>query len=72
MQKKHKNIGSSHAHVARCICRRTERIVIKLSEESKIENIIIIYLNRLSDYLFVLARFLCLDNCSKERIWEKR
>ena len=63
------NIASSHSHVARCICRRAERITIKLSTKTKIENIIIKYLNRLSDYLFVLARFLCLEKTCKEKVW---
>ena len=46
----------STTHIARTICRRAERRVIQLSESVEIEEIIIIYLNRLSDYLFVLAR----------------
>ena len=66
------NIASSHSHVARCICRRAERIVIKLSEEVPIENIVIAYLNRLSDYLFLLARFLCLEKACKEKIWQPK
>jgi len=66
------NIASSHSHVARCICRRAERIVIKLSEEVQIENIIIKYLNRLSDYLFILARFLCIDNSFKVQVWTEK
>lgn len=60
------NIASSHTHVARCICRRAERIVIKLSEETEVKEIIIKYLNRLSDYLFVLARFIFLDKLKSE------
>jgi len=55
------NIASTHAHVARCICRRAERIVVKLSSKVHVEEIILKYLNRLSDYLFVLARFLFLN-----------
>ena len=46
----------STTHIARTICRRAERLVIQLSESEEIEEIIIRYLNRLSDYLFVLAR----------------
>lgn len=46
----------STSHIARTVCRRAERLVIKLSEKEDIEEIIIQYLNRLSDYLFVLAR----------------
>ena len=43
-------------HVARTVCRRTERAVIHLQREAEIPQIVVIYLNRLSDLLFVLAR----------------
>ena len=46
----------SSSHIARTVCRRAERLIIRLSESMEIEEIIIRYLNRLSDYLFVLAR----------------
>lgn len=48
----------SLAHVARCVCRRAERQVVRLSAHVRVPHVIQIYLNRLSDYLFVLARFL--------------
>ena len=47
---------SSYFHISRTICRRAERQLIKLFESNEIENEILIYLNRLSDLLFVLAR----------------
>lgn len=48
----------SHLHIARCICRRAERCCVRLeSEKNEVEPIILKYLNRLSDYLFVLARY---------------
>src|SRR6185295_8324892 len=48
----------AHVHVARCICRRAERSCVRLQlEKNEVESIIPKYLNRLSDYLFVLARF---------------
>ena len=48
----------SHLHIARCICRRAERCCVRLELESlEVDPIIIKYLNRLSDYLFVLSRF---------------
>lgn len=47
----------SYVHIARCVCRRTERVVTHLSENSPVDQQILVYLNRLSDYLFVLARF---------------
>lgn len=49
----------SHAHIARCVCRRAERLCVNMVEHDLfVEPLVIKYLNRLSDYLFVLARFL--------------
>lgn len=48
----------SHIHVGRCICRRAERACVRLELESlEVEPLILQYLNRLSDYLFILARY---------------
>ncbi len=48
----------SHLHVARCVCRRAERACVRLELESlEVEPMILQYLNRLSDYLFILARY---------------
>lgn len=44
------------AHVSRTICRRAERHIVKLSEEAPVDAVLLCYVNRLSDYLFVLAR----------------
>ncbi|HEX7411860.1 MAG TPA: cob(I)yrinic acid a,c-diamide adenosyltransferase [Bacteroidales bacterium] len=60
----------SHAHIARCICRRAERLTIKLSTSSPLDMIIIRYLNRLSDFLFVLARMLAKDLNATETVWK--
>jgi cob(I)alamin adenosyltransferase len=46
----------SYCHIARTVCRRAERLVIRLKEKNKEDVIIMKYLNRLSDYFFVLAR----------------
>ena len=62
----------SHCHIARCICRRAERCVIHLTETSPVDEIIIHYLNRLSDYLFTLSRKLSMDLGAKEIPWEPR
>jgi len=59
----------SHCHIARCVCRRAERITTLLNDENSINPQILIYLNRLSDYLFVLARKLTQDNKSLETPW---
>ncbi len=48
--------GVSSCHIARCVCRRAERLSVALHEEEPINPEVLTYLNRLSDYLFVLAR----------------
>ncbi len=59
----------SHAHVARCICRRAERLVLELSEQQEVSDLIKQYLNRLSDYLFMLSRGLATDLKAVEMPW---
>ncbi|MDE7381914.1 MAG: cob(I)yrinic acid a,c-diamide adenosyltransferase [Muribaculaceae bacterium] len=49
---------SAHAHVARTVCRRAERAILRLAAEEWVDPRIIQYVNRLSDYLFILARYL--------------
>ena len=62
----------SFCHIARCVCRRTERIVINLSQEDIVADIVIVYLNRLSDYLFVLGRKMALELDSQDVEWKAR
>ncbi len=62
----------SCCHVARCVCRRAERAVVLLSENDTVDSIIIKYLNRLSDFLFVLARILAVDFNAPETPWKPR
>ena len=53
------NLASSSCHVARCVCRRAERLCVGLAESGdEVPELIIRYLNRLSDFLFVLARYI--------------
>ena len=59
----------SICHIARCVCRRAERSIIRLAENEKVEEITYKYLNRLSDYLFVLSRKLSQDAKAKESPW---
>lgn len=65
-------LASSACHLARCVCRRAERLSVHLSETSYVDEKVVIYLNRLSDYLFVLARKVALDSGNNENIWVPR
>jgi cob(I)alamin adenosyltransferase len=49
--------GAAHLHVARTVCRRAERLAVSLAREERIGPFVIAYLNRLSDALFVMARW---------------
>jgi cob(I)alamin adenosyltransferase len=60
----------SLAHVARTVCRRAERCVIRLSEHEDVPELIVPFLNRLSDYFFVLSRKLCHDLGLEEHKWQ--
>jgi len=62
----------SQLHIARCVCRRAERCCVRLSEGSPVAPIIIQYLNRLSDYLFVLARYTGMQLGTHEIPWKPR
>jgi len=62
----------SYAHLARTVCRRAERLVIALTNESPVDPLVIQYLNRLSDYLFVLSRKMAQELGSEEVAWKPR
>ncbi|QEM09492.1 cob(I)yrinic acid a,c-diamide adenosyltransferase [Mucilaginibacter rubeus] len=62
----------SFCHIARCVCRRAERITVQLAEESTVDEKVNIYLNRLSDYLFILARKIANVNKIAENQWIPR
>lgn len=62
----------SFCHIARCVCRRAERISVQLSESSEVNPIITKYLNRLSDFLFVLSRKFSQDLNAEEIPWVNR
>jgi cob(I)alamin adenosyltransferase len=59
---------NSYAHVARTVCRRAERSVVELSSQQTLRAECVIYMNRLSDWLFVLARFLSFKSGAEEKI----
>lgn len=62
----------SYCHIARCVCRRAERLAVHLHELEPTDEQVIKYLNRLSDYLFVLARKLSFDLHAEEVKWIPR
>jgi len=62
---------ASKCHIARTVCRRAERNLVALIQEEAINNLHIQYLNRLSDYLFVLARTILKENNVQEIKWQK-
>jgi cob(I)alamin adenosyltransferase len=61
--------SASHCHIARCVCRRAERAVVALSTDDDVCLRSIEYLNRLSDYLFTLSRYLTKMNKGQEILW---
>ena len=65
------HVAVSQCHVARTVCRRAERLAVALSEIEPVPPILITYLNRLSDYLFTLCRFLSHHFGAEEIKWEK-
>lgn len=59
-------------HIARCVCRRAERLAVLLNEKEPVDPLVIKYLNRLSDYLFVLSRKIAQDDKVMEVPWKAR
>lgn len=62
----------SYVHITRNVCRRAERNVLKLSDKFPVNNLVVGYLNRLSDYFFVLSRRLSKDLNALEIHWTPR
>ncbi len=62
----------SYTHIARCVCRRAERIITDLDLSQGVDPVILAYTNRLSDYLFVLGRKLTKDLGAIEQPWKPR
>jgi cob(I)alamin adenosyltransferase len=63
------NVLVSYCHIARCVCRRAERAVVRLNEAEESPEIVNKFLNRLSDYLFVLSRKISLELDIEEIKW---
>ncbi len=63
-------LAASHCHVARATCRRAERSLVSLNKKSALNNFLMAYINRLSDYLFVLARAISKQQGADEVYWQ--
>ena len=61
---------NAHSHVARTVCRRCERLLWRLKEEEPVDEVIVKYVNRLSDYLFVLSRWVAVKAGEDEYLWD--
>lgn len=62
----------SHSHIARCVCRRAERLVVALNELQSVPEVVLQYLNRLSDYLFMFGRYASVVLGAEEVPWTPR
>jgi cob(I)alamin adenosyltransferase len=67
------HVSVSNCHIARCVCRRAERLCVAMKEQGLfVESLVLQYLNRLSDYLFVLARYAAYLHHVEEVPWKPR
>jgi cob(I)alamin adenosyltransferase len=64
-------LSAGYLHQARTVCRRAERLIVRLSEIEDIGETVIIFVNRLSDYLFTAARYANFLSGVKDSEWEK-
>lgn len=62
----------SFGHVARTVCRRAERLMVLLNQEEQVEAILLVYINRLSDFLFMLCRAMSQELGVRETPWQPR
>lgn len=62
----------SYCHITRTVCRRAERITIRVAEEFKVDELVIKYLNRLSDFFFVFSRLISRDLKADEIPWKPK
>lgn len=66
------HLSVSYCHLARCVCRRAERLVVALARTEPVDEIVVKYLNRLSDFLFILARYQGFALGIPEVLWQGR
>jgi cob(I)alamin adenosyltransferase len=62
--------GAAELHVARAVCRRAERVAIRLARSEPVGDYVVVYLNRLSDALFVMARWECRRRGVADVLWD--
>ena len=65
------NISACQANVCRAVCRRAERAIIKIDQDSPVDDTVLRFINRLSDYLFILSRLINLETGYEELKWDK-
>lgn len=65
-------VAAAQCHVARTVCRRAERRMVALAQQAAVDGALLRYVNRLSDYLFVLSRFLVLSQEGEETLYQPR
>jgi len=65
-------LAASHCHVARSVCRRVERTLVSLNNQKTQNSFLLAYINRLSDYLFVLSRAISEHEGADEVYWQSR
>ncbi len=64
-------VSAAQCHVCRTVCRRAERRILELAQHAPVDDYILQYVNRLSDYLFVLAKIINFNAGQSEIIWQK-
>lgn len=64
-------VSAAQCHVCRTVCRRAERRILELAQHARVDDYILQYVNRLSDYLFVLAKIINFNAGQSEIIWQK-
>lgn len=65
------NLASAHAHHARCVARRAERDLVRLHQEEPVSSALLVYLNRLSDAFFIIARVMGRIESKEEPQWNR-
>jgi len=64
-------VSAAQCHVCRTVCRRAERRILELAQHAVVDDIVVSFVNRLSDYLFVLAKIINFNAGQSEILWEK-